>query len=313
MDYTTYEEIKKFIEENSLKEIDLKSHKGIHYIYVTEDLEKMKFYIGKRTCKVINAFEENYYGSSVIIKRIIKKNKLDSSNINQRLKKYILQTTKDKTENIEVEIGWIFFFNAVENTLFYNMSIGGKGGDSNNGNKMSDATKEKLRQANLGKVIPETTREKMRKARAGRAFSDESLKKMSEARKGWIYSEETKGKIKRTNTGKKHSEESIQKMKDNHPHNKHSEEAKEKIREANIGKKLSDETREKISRAGTGNKNAAGHKLSEEARKKIKLGNLGRKQTPEAIEKMKLNWKKNFFLKKTVYSIFLILLSENYK
>lgn len=96
------------------------------------------------------------------------------------------------------------------------------GGDGRTGYKSSQATKDKLRQANIGKIrhaMPHTeeTRAKMSASHRGKKRKPLSL--------------ETRAKISASHMGMTF---------------RHSDEAKEKIRKANLGKKLSPEHKEKI-------------------------------------------------------------------
>ena len=60
----------------------------------------------------------------------------------------------------------------------------------NKGIKMSETTKQKLRDKLKGRIISEETRRKMSESRKGKKHSLESRKKMSEGRKGIKFSEE---------------------------------------------------------------------------------------------------------------------------
>lgn len=103
------------------------------------------------------------------------------------------------------------------------------------GAHLSEATKEKLRQANLGKKQSEETRAKRR----GRIPWN----------KGIPMTEEGKQYLREVNLGKKHSEETKEKMQGRVPWNKGisvSAETKEKLRQINLGKKHSEETIAKL-------------------------------------------------------------------
>ena len=89
----------------------------------------------------------------------------------------------------------------------YNMTDGGEG---NSGRPLSEATKQKLRDAHIGKTL-----------------SDEARRKISEANKGRIVSEETRQKISQMKSGE-----------NNYWYGKHvPEETKKKLREALSGEK----------------------------------------------------------------------------
>lgn len=103
------------------------------------------------------------------------------------------------------------------------------GGQGSLNRKVSDITKEKIRQTQIGKTISQEHRDKISFANKGeknyfygKKHSEETLLKLSIAHKknsfwkGKKHSEETKAKMRLNNAktmlGKKHSKESIQKM-----------------------------------------------------------------------------------------------------
>jgi hypothetical protein len=95
---------------------------------------------------------------------------------------------------------------------------------------VSDATKEKQRQAKLGRKLSPEHIEKVRLASTGRFVSEETKRKVSEAKKGiatrgtgWQQSQETRNKIGQAQVGalnhmhgKKHSMETRMKMAEAH-------------------------------------------------------------------------------------------------
>ena len=121
----------------------------------------------------------------------------------------------------DIEIKYISFYDSCNNG--YNIESGG-----NKKKRLSDETKQKLREAHLGKKM-----------------SDETLQKMSESRIG----------EKNPMYGKTHSPEARKKISETHkgkPGRPCTEYQKECARQANLGKHLSDETRNKISEATKG-------------------------------------------------------------
>ena len=70
------------------------------------------------------------------------------------------------------------------------------------GRKHTEATKEKLRIANLGKHPSEETREKFRKRQLGKKLPKEVIAKIVASRKGYKHSKETKEKIRLGHLGK---------------------------------------------------------------------------------------------------------------
>lgn len=121
----------------------------------------------------------------------------------------------------EIEIKYINIYNSCNQG--YNIESGG-----NVNKRLSENTKELLRQSHLGKKM-----------------SEETLKKMSESRMG----------DKNPMYGKTHNKETRKKMSNAakiRPVNKLSPEGLERIRRANTGKVLSLETRQKISKSRKG-------------------------------------------------------------
>ena len=147
------------------------------------------------------------------------------------------------------------------------------------GHKVSEATRQKIRDKLKGRKISEESRRK----RIGRKLSPEHRRNIGLASKGKKHSEETKRKMR----GRKHTDESRRKMsearkgKKNPMYGKrHSEEHRRKISEANKGKKISEEHKKKLRLANIGKK------PSEETRRKIGLAHLGKKLTEEHKRKI---------------------------
>ena len=121
----------------------------------------------------------------------------------------------------EVEIMYINMYDSCNNG--YNIESGG-----NSNKRLSENTKELLRQSHLGKKM-----------------SDETLRKMSESRMG----------DKNPMYGKTHSQEARKKIsesKKGKPGRPQTDVQKERSRLANLGKPKSEETRRKISEANKG-------------------------------------------------------------
>ena len=103
--------------------------------------------------------------------------------------------------------------------------------------KISETTKEKIKDALTGRHPSDETRKKLSEARKGRALTNESKQKMSESKKGENnpmygkhHTEETRRKISETNKKRFSNPE-------NHPnYGKHpSEETRKKLSEAKLG------------------------------------------------------------------------------
>lgn len=119
--------------------------------------------------------------------------------------------------------------------------------------KVSDITKEKLRQCNLGKK-----------------HSPEALAKMRLVKLGKVLSEETKGKISLANKGRASWCKGMYGESAPFYGKKHTDSAKEKISKAFNGKKISEEHRLKISEA------LKKRIVSEETKNKISLAKKGK-------------------------------------
>jgi len=137
----------------------------------------------------------------------------------------------------------------------YNMTLGGDGG-AKFGRKLSEETKEKIRNSLIGKKHSEDRKKRMREGslgvsrNKGRKLSDETKEKISKGKKGKKLSEETKKRMSESKRGKP-----IAHLLNKQPWNKGipmSEEAKNKMIKnslgvsRNKGRKLSEETKEKI-------------------------------------------------------------------
>jgi group I intron endonuclease len=136
----------------------------------------------------------------------------------------------------ELEIKYITEYKSTNREFGYNIDNGGNGTG-----KMSEETKQKLRELNLGennafygKKHTEESLEKMRVKQSGKKLSDETKQKIKESTTGnknhfygKKHTEEVKNKIKEHHknnpdyafNGKKHTEESLQKMRDNNKNN----------------------------------------------------------------------------------------------
>jgi hypothetical protein len=105
------------------------------------------------------------------------------------------------------------------------------GGDGTTGftKKLSEETKEKIRNSSKGRIVSEETKEKLRQIRGekhhsfgkrgaemkafGIKWSEEKRKKLSEKLKGRIVSDETKKKISESSKGKKHKPHKVLKTR----------------------------------------------------------------------------------------------------
>jgi len=144
------------------------------------------------------------------------------------------------------------------------------------GKHLTDATKEKLRNANIGK---KQTKEQIKKASERMKGTKYSL--------GFKHSEETKKKVAIAGTGRIHSEETKRKMSASGIGKAKTEEAKRKMSEAKLGKPrpwvATEETRRKISAVHKGKL------VSAETRAKQSNARIGLTASTEAKAKMSLS------------------------
>lgn len=142
----------------------------------------------------------------------------------------------------------------------------------NYGKLMTDAQKEKLRQANIGKKRSADSIEKARVKAIGRPSP----------RKGCRLPAEQIEKLREKSTGRKHSADTVEKIRAANAGRKFSEEHKSKISAAMRGKKksahVSNETREKLSNA------LKGRTFSEDTLKKLSEARKGKSHTAATRE-----------------------------
>lgn len=119
-----------------------------YYIYLTENLVTGRKYIGKRKCKC-KTDEDTYLGSGTILKQAIAKYGT------QNFKKTIIEVCSSEEECNNREKFWIGKFDAASNPDFYNIALGGDGGNTYAG--LSSEELNKIRQIKSeqtkGKII----------------------------------------------------------------------------------------------------------------------------------------------------------------
>lgn len=133
------------------------------YVYKTTDLFNNKIYVGQHKA---TEFDENYYGSGIIIKELL--NKYGT----QRFNCEILEWCKSQEELNHKEIFWINKLNCLNESVGYNIATGGAFGDSGYHLGMlgkSQSEKQKCAARNYQLNNPKTTqmKEKMHKAMLG--------------------------------------------------------------------------------------------------------------------------------------------------
>jgi hypothetical protein len=165
-----------------------------HYTYLLQNIDDQRFYIGARTSKVPPQEDIKYLGSSKTVPKSYK----------TRCVKYILQEHASRHAAIAHEIELHQFYDVALNQCFFNAakqtSTGfdttGKPGPRR-GVPCSEATKEKIRQANIGKKYSKEHCEKLSNALLGRTVSEETRRKIGEAnRKRLLGRKKTLDQIK---------------------------------------------------------------------------------------------------------------------
>ena len=115
--------------------------------------------------------DPTYLGSGYVLKKsILKYGK-------ENFKKEILEFCNNKHELNNREKYWISFFNAVNDSKFYNISDGGKGG------KMGDIVNFKRKMSLMGHILSEETKIKISESHKGKKDSEITKKKKSDSHK----------------------------------------------------------------------------------------------------------------------------------
>lgn len=120
------------------------------YIYLTTDLELNKIYVGQHKS---TKFDAKYYGSGIIIRKLINKYGAD------RFKCELLEECNSLEQLNDREIYWVKKLDATNPSIGYNIASGGAFGDSGyhdgmKGKSQSDFQKHRAREANMGDNNP---------------------------------------------------------------------------------------------------------------------------------------------------------------
>jgi len=257
-------------------------------IYLTTNNIKEKIYVGKHCGN-----DEKYLGSGKYIKRAIKKyGKENFSRIT------LEDGITDHDYLCEREIYWINFYDSTNPDIGYNLSKGGRSGNS--GHKATKETRNKMSEAHKGENNPMFGKRGEDSPNFGKRRTEESRKNMSEAQKGENHpmygkhpSEETRNRMSKSKTGMIRPDQRKFMLTNNPMSGKHhTEETCKKISKANSNpseetcKKMSisaknrpphsKETCKKMSESKKGEKNHNfGKHPSDETRKKLSKANSG--------------------------------------
>lgn len=109
-------------------------NKKIYYIYLTTNLINGKIYIGQRTCQ--DPSTDKYLGSGTILKKAIKRYGKENFH------KEILYFCNDKKEMDEMEIWFIEKYNARDQSIGYNIHIGGNNQNGENNSSYDSKSKK---------------------------------------------------------------------------------------------------------------------------------------------------------------------------
>ena len=231
-------------------------------IYLTTNLLNNKKYIGKDSKN-----NPEYLGSGILLRKAIKKYGKEN------FKKEILEVCSNINDLNEKEKYFIKMYSAVESDNFYNIHIGGDGGNL-------IAGKSNNEKSEIFKKISESNKGKLKGVKRSPESIEKGIKTLKESIKNKKYipwnvgiskpiSEETKIKISHSKKGKKINVIDRDKFKRatetriHNGNNKLSEETKTKISKSHTGKTVSKETRNKISNANKGRKISWSNKISE--------------------------------------------------
>lgn len=142
------------------------------FIYITTNMINGKRYIGQK--KFCNGWQ-TYLGSGTLFRKALKK--YGKENFIRDI--VAIAYTKEELDNLEIQ--FIYNYNANDRDKFYNITKGGGGGlglsgelNGMYGKHHTKEAKEKIRKANLGE----------NNYWYGKHLSDEACKKMSDSRKG---------------------------------------------------------------------------------------------------------------------------------
>ena len=197
---------------------------GRTYIYCLYNPSNMEVrYVGK-TINPVERFKNHISDAKRLNKYPVHKwiNKLIKSNIEPKMQ--VIDFTDLESEWEQAEKDYITFFrwlNKTKNKTLLNITDGGEG---TLGKKVSQETKDKIRNSLKGRKRSLETIEKMSIALKGKVSSQEVIEKRRQGQLGHKVSEETRELISKANKGRKMSEEFCenisQKLKGREPWNK---------------------------------------------------------------------------------------------
>ena len=252
-----------------------------YYVYLITNLILNKSYVGSKMCYKDDPLNDDYWGSSRLLKEDFK------IYGKENFKKEILKSDySDKISLLNGESEYILKFNTLAPNGYNRFLPNTNPGFHMGGSKASKETIQKLKDSHKGKIpwntgktnyLSEESRQKMSSHKLGKPRSEETKKKISQNSIGFIgthHTEETKKKISKSNKGKKRSPEQLEKMRISHTGITLSPEAREKLSNSKKGSKHSKETIQKLKDSHKGktpwNKGKTGLNHSKETKERIR-------------------------------------------
>lgn len=215
------------------------------FIYIWFDKKHKRFYIGSHW----GTEDDGYICSSRWMRKSFRrrpedfKRRILTNNINDRKEVLIIENKWLKLiKNDELGVKYYNLQNKDFNhwssdpdkllTISEKLSKANKGVSRNKGRKLSEETKQKIRESLKGRKLSEETLAK----RNGHKKSEETKQKMREAHKRENLSEETLLKMSQASSGRKLSDEHKTILIESRIGSKHSDESKNKMSDALKGK-----------------------------------------------------------------------------
>jgi len=189
------------------------------YIYETTNLINGKKYIGQKKSNIF--LGNKYLGSGTRLHLAIEKYGEENFIVN------LIEECNSEQELNEREIYWIDFYNATASEKYYNISIGGDGGDTTSHNPNKNEIIQKRTNKLKGRIfITNGDEEKhvlkeeadsylsngWRKGRSNETIRQMKENHTREFKTGWHHSEETKAILSKKCSGWHHSEETKKKI-----------------------------------------------------------------------------------------------------
>lgn len=174
----------------------------MYTVYKILNLITNEYYIGVHKTSNPN---DSYMGSGILIRKAIKDFGLEN------FQKEILFSYEEKKDAYDKEKELLV--NLLNDNLCLNLSEGGVGGSNFAGKKHSEETKKKISLALKGKLkgpMSQSMKENLSIKNKGKKLSEETKEKIRQSK--MFLSEEAKKNISQARIGKKHSEETKKKL-----------------------------------------------------------------------------------------------------